>query len=95
MLFFAAMMFVISLIVLAIRVAPAAARSARPRWIQFGMRSLLGLMGLVAVFSAMGPLGYFAMSVAGIGGFFFFALLQYLVGVGSGTQYTPASTRVS
>jgi hypothetical protein len=79
-LFFAATMYVFSLVVLAIRVAPVVARSARPRLMQFGMRTLLSVMALVAVFSAMGPLGYFAMCVFAVGGALFFIMLQLLIG---------------
>lgn len=75
-LFFAAIMFVISLIVLAMRVAPIAARSGRPQSLRFGMGTLLSIMAAVAVLSAMGPLGYFAMCVFAVGGVCFYGLLQ-------------------
>ena len=47
----------------------------------YGLCLLLAAMGVVAVLSAIGPLGYFAMCVAAVGGLLFFILLRCSVDI--------------
>jgi hypothetical protein len=75
-LIFAALKFLGSLVILAIRMTPLMTRAERPRGPQFSLRTLLAVMGLTAVLLAIGPLGYLAICVFAVGGVFFLVVVQ-------------------
>jgi hypothetical protein len=79
-LFFAAMMYLGSLAILAVKLAPLARPGKSTRSLQFSLRTLLAVMALLAVLLAMGPFGYLAICVFAVGGLFLCFVLRLLSG---------------
>ena len=74
-LFFAAIMYFTSLVCLAHHVAAELAHLDQPLRFRFGLRTLFILTAIVAILLAMGPFGYFTLSVSVAGSIIFLASL--------------------
>jgi hypothetical protein len=88
-LFFAAVMYLSSLVCLALRLAPRLDDLDRSLRLRFRIRTLLIATGVIAAFLAMGTFGYFALLVLTIGACIFAVILQWQHRARTAHRITP------